>query len=109
MVTPGTETPAAMAGLPGSSAMVGVGPPLFCSGPSCGSPVKGIVPPMGPLAVTTRLGPFSVTVAVLGWEPLTTLLERSTPPVELDRILSVIVAVAVWAPPVVMVLPKARL
>src|SRR5437870_471184 len=29
--------PASIAGLPGKSAWVGVGPPLSCSGPSCGS------------------------------------------------------------------------
>ena len=33
------SSPASMAGLPGSRARVCVGPPLFSSGPSCGSMV----------------------------------------------------------------------
>ena len=37
VVTPGTATPASMAGLPGSRAWVKVGPPLSASGPSSGS------------------------------------------------------------------------
>src|SRR5215510_8040566 len=34
-------SPASIAGLPGSSACVWVGPPLFCSGPSLGSAKGG--------------------------------------------------------------------
>ena len=46
--------PALMAGLPGSSACVGVGPPLFCSGPS-----NGLVFVRSPLAFSPQVLPLS--------------------------------------------------
>jgi hypothetical protein len=94
-----------MAGLPGSSARVGVGPPLFCSRFSFGLVDTVGVPMIVPLEDITRLGPLSVTVAVLVFLPLTALLTRSKPPVVFARMLSVIVAVADWAPPLARLLP----
>src|SRR5262245_297459 len=91
--------PAWMAGLPGDWDIVGVGPPLLCRVPSCGSPVTAGVPLIVPVEDVTRLAPLRVEVAVLVFLPLTTLLTRSTPPVELDRMLPVILAVADWAAP----------
>ena len=45
---PATGTPASMAGLPGSRAMVIVGPPLSCNGPSIGSTFEQVgVDPAG--------------------------------------------------------------
>src|SRR5262245_30534377 len=97
--------PASMAGLPGNRAIVWVGPPLFCRAPSDGSLVTVGVPLIVPVEDITRLAPLRVTVAVLVFLPLTALLTRSTPPVELDRMLPVILAVADWAVPLVIVLP----
>lgn len=94
-----------MAGLPGSWAIVGVGPPLFCRGPSRGSELRGVVPEIVPLEDITRLGPLRVTVAELGWFPLTTVLTRSKPPLVLDRMLSVMMVVANRAEPSTMLLP----
>ncbi len=47
--------PASKAGLPGKSAMVGVGPPLFCNFPSRGSSVSVPVSPSRPLPDWIRL------------------------------------------------------
>ena len=51
--------PASMAGLPGSRAMVMVGPPLSCSGPSFGSTLSRSVPtqPELPSVLPIRLWP----------------------------------------------------
>jgi hypothetical protein len=63
------------------------------------------VPLIVPVEDITRLGPLRVTVAVLpGFLLVSAVLTRSTPPWELDRMLSVIVAVADWAEPSVIVL-----
>ena len=86
-------------------AIVSVGPPLLLSEARFGLTVMGVVPVSVPVSVTTMLLSTSVTVAVLVLLPLRSLLTRSTPPVVAVRMLSVIVAVAVTAPPVVTLLP----
>src|SRR5262245_38691090 len=102
MVTLATGMPARIMGLLGSKAIVGVGPPLSCNGPSSGSAVSGAGPRMVmvPEVEVTRLGSLSVTVAVSpAFLLVSALLTRRAPLVELNKMLSVIVAVADCAEP----------
>src|SRR5439155_18760473 len=58
-----SSPPASIAGLPGNSAWVGVGPPLSCSGPSCGSMLTRSPVPVNPQELPlSRLCPWDVKV-----------------------------------------------
>jgi hypothetical protein len=60
-------TPLSMTGLPGSGASVGVGPPLFWSGPSSGLSGAAVVPiwlPLLPLVIPVRPAPPMPLVTV---------------------------------------------
>ena len=61
----GLQSPASTAGLPAGSACVGVGPPLFCSGPRCGSVFTRSPAALKPqLFALSRLKPAEANVPV---------------------------------------------
>src|SRR6516165_8544112 len=70
-------SPAPRTGLPGMGSMVGVRPPLFCSGPRWGSALLMMTPgAVVPLLLITRLW-LPLTVAVLMLMPMSATKLRS--------------------------------
>src|SRR5262249_51636684 len=92
----GSSLPALIAVLPVIRAIVCVGPPLYCSGPSLGSSVRLITAPGTPVLLSTRL---LLPVMLGAVPPPLVVATKSLPVLESATMVLVLVRVAVLPVP----------